>query len=238
MAEDFRNQHIDFGNERYQTVRPVACMNSAARSPDLFWQGCMRSTNGACLGLLQVRELGRGNFGVTMLMQDLQTSEYVAAKFIQRGAKVGACAMPLHCSVLTWPSQASVPQLFLPMVSQINVNVERELLNHRPLLHAHIIRFREVRACCFGIISVLHGPRGTADYSGAKGQGTQERCSYSTITLPWPISAGFRPQTAPMAEGAHTVRAGVSNHHAHRNCDGVRLGRRALRVREAVRAAV
>jgi hypothetical protein len=38
---------------------------------------------------LQVRELGRGNFGVTMLMQDLQTSEYVAAKFIQRGAKVG-----------------------------------------------------------------------------------------------------------------------------------------------------
>jgi hypothetical protein len=27
---------------------------------------------------------------------------------------------------------------------QINVNVERELLNHRPLLHAHIIRFREV----------------------------------------------------------------------------------------------
>jgi hypothetical protein len=39
--------------------------------------------------LLQVRELGRGNFGVTMLMQDLQTSEYVAAKFIQRGAKVG-----------------------------------------------------------------------------------------------------------------------------------------------------
>jgi hypothetical protein len=40
--------------------------------------------------LLQVRELGRGNFGVTMLMQDLQTSEYVAAKFIQRGAKVGA----------------------------------------------------------------------------------------------------------------------------------------------------
>jgi hypothetical protein len=29
-------------------------------------------------------------------------------------------------------------------LSQINVNVERELLNHRPLLHAHIIRFREV----------------------------------------------------------------------------------------------
>ena len=24
------------------------------------------------------------------------------------------------------------------------MNVERELLNHRPLLHAHIIRFREV----------------------------------------------------------------------------------------------
>lgn len=60
-----------------------------------------------------VRELGRGNFGVTMLMQDLSTKEFVAAKFIQRGVK-------------------------------INVNVERELQNHRPLLHAHIIRFREV----------------------------------------------------------------------------------------------
>lgn len=39
-----------------------------------------------------MRELGRGNFGVTMLMQDLQTNEYVAAKFIQRGAKVSSGA--------------------------------------------------------------------------------------------------------------------------------------------------
>jgi len=77
--DEWATRHVDFQNERYQTVR----------------------------------ELGRGNFGVTMLMQDLKTNEYVAAKFIQRGAK-------------------------------INVNVERELLNHRPLLHAHIIRFREV----------------------------------------------------------------------------------------------
>ena len=91
-----------------------------------------------------MRELGRGNFGVTMLMQDLQTSEYVAAKFIQRGAKVGIVsalaaddggrtdALHTHCDPLL----------------QINVNVERELLNHRPLLHAHIIRFREVPSLC------------------------------------------------------------------------------------------
>ena len=29
--------------------------------------------------------------------------------------------------------------------SQVNVSVEREILNHRSLIHPHIIRFREVR---------------------------------------------------------------------------------------------
>lgn len=89
-----------------------------------------------------MRELGRGNFGVTMLMQDLQTSEYVAAKFIQRGAKVGiVSALAADDGGRT---DALHTHTHCDPLLQINVNVERELLNHRPLLHAHIIRFREV----------------------------------------------------------------------------------------------
>jgi hypothetical protein len=89
MAEDFRNQHIDFRNERYQTVR--ACIpNQACNAYPVYLMSMLEHADpGVESVLLQVRELGRGNFGVTMLMQDLQTSEYVAAKFIQRGAKVG-----------------------------------------------------------------------------------------------------------------------------------------------------
>lgn len=103
MAEDFRNQHIDFQNERYQTVRAVSRAGIQSRHDHPTYLAHTYLTL-RCLRLLQVRELGRGNFGVTMLMQDLQTSEYVAAKFIQRGAKVrGLCSTTatciVHCSV-------------------------------------------------------------------------------------------------------------------------------------------
>lgn len=92
-----------------------------------------------------MRELGRGNFGVTMLMQDLQTSEYVAAKFIQRGAKV---SVVIAVAALMMASEHNTYVSNVISLLQINVNVERELLNHRPLLHAHIIRFREVTPYC------------------------------------------------------------------------------------------
>lgn len=36
---------------------------------------------------------------------------------------------------------AHIPEL------QVNVNVDREILNHRLLVHPHIIRFHEVSAC-------------------------------------------------------------------------------------------
>ena len=35
----------------------------------------------------------------------------------------------------------------LPAGLQIDKNVERELINHRSLLHPNIIRFKEVRHC-------------------------------------------------------------------------------------------
>ena len=104
-----------------------------------------------------VRELGRGNFGVTVLMRHKQTGEEVAAKIIKRGAQVlldSACPSTPPC-----PHAIAAPPPPLPLCPpccqqrrhsaawclQINVNVERELLNHRPLYHPHIIRFQEVR---------------------------------------------------------------------------------------------
>ena len=98
-----------------------------------------------------VRELGRGNFGVTVLMQHKRTGEEVAAKIIKRGAQVPAprpCPSgppppsPPHRRPSTAPTARPVA------AAQINVNVERELLNHRPLYHPHIIRFMEASADC------------------------------------------------------------------------------------------
>lgn len=39
--------------------------------------------------LLQVRDIGSGNFGVAKLMKDKKTGQMVAVKFIERGDKVG-----------------------------------------------------------------------------------------------------------------------------------------------------
>jgi hypothetical protein len=38
--------------------------------------------------LVQVRDIGSGNFGVAKLMKDKQTGQLVAVKFIERGDKV------------------------------------------------------------------------------------------------------------------------------------------------------
>jgi hypothetical protein len=47
---------------------------------------------GPRIGLLQIRDLGSGNFGVAKLMRDRRTNELVAVKFIDRGTKVGLLA--------------------------------------------------------------------------------------------------------------------------------------------------
>ena len=41
-----------------------------------------------------IRELGRGNFGVTVLMQNKHNGEEVAAKIIKRGAQVLTPVLP------------------------------------------------------------------------------------------------------------------------------------------------
>ena len=106
-------------------------------------------------------------------MRDKATGELVAVKFIERGDKVrwkrrevererekkekkerqwGAVERGLFLS-LSRPEmmkenspQTKKTSLFSPLlvVQQIDRNVERELVNHRSLLHPNIVRFKEV----------------------------------------------------------------------------------------------
>lgn len=60
-------------------------------------------------------QLGVGSTGVTRLMKDRRTNELVAAKWVPHTAG-----------------------------EMLSVQVEREILNHRRLLHINVVRFREV----------------------------------------------------------------------------------------------
>ena len=62
-----------------------------------------------------VSQLGVGSTGVTRLMKDKRTGELVAAKWVPHTAG-----------------------------EMLSVQVEREILNHRRLLHNNVVRFREV----------------------------------------------------------------------------------------------
>ena len=63
-----------------------------------------------------VTQLGVGSTGITRLMKDKRTGELVAAKWVPHTAG-----------------------------EMLSVQVEREILNHRRLLHNNVVRFREVR---------------------------------------------------------------------------------------------
>lgn len=99
---------------------------------------------------MQVSKLGRGNYGITMLLRHRQTGDLVAGKFIDRGGMVRSrlgLRLRMWRSVTRWvrPFCDNMPHT-TPCIHapQINVNVDREILNHRLLVHPHIIRFHEV----------------------------------------------------------------------------------------------
>lgn len=112
---------------------------------------------GACP---QIRDLNSGTFGFVQLARDKSTSEYIAIKFIERGDKVsswparmrrGGPGAPAARSVVAaactrwahvWPHNHATP---LPCAPQVTKYVEREILNHRDLVHPHIVQFKEVR---------------------------------------------------------------------------------------------
>lgn len=62
-----------------------------------------------------IRQLGSGNTGMTKLMKERRSGELVAAKWVPHTAG-----------------------------EMLSVQVEREILNHRRLLHSNVVRFREV----------------------------------------------------------------------------------------------
>ena len=62
-----------------------------------------------------VGQLGVGRTGVTKLMRDKRNNELVAAKWVQH-------------------TQGEA----------LSIQTEREIVNHRRLLHANVVRFREV----------------------------------------------------------------------------------------------
>lgn len=93
---------------------------------------------------MQVKDLNSGTFGFVQLALDRTTGRQVAIKFIERGDKVRqhdthhtSTARPILSSLLTL--------LFAISASlQVTKYVEREILNHRQLVHPHIVQFKEV----------------------------------------------------------------------------------------------
>eukprot|EP00983_Pelagomonas_calceolata_P129766 1161634-Pelagomonas_calceolata.AAC.3 len=127
----------------------------------------------------KVKDLNSGTFGFVQLCKDKTTNELVAIKFIERGDKDfwplrgfatrdGTGGRTRNSGVYLYSSEArgggdpatlvSVLTLCLfccqgtPLssLSQVTKYVEREIVNHRTLMHPHIVQFKEVRErCCF-----------------------------------------------------------------------------------------
>ena len=77
-------------------------------------------------------------------MRDKQSNELVAVKFIQRGDRVRPREQLISGSLPAWGLLRSAPCLTVYGLSQIDKNVEREILNHRMLNNVNVIGFKEV----------------------------------------------------------------------------------------------
>jgi hypothetical protein len=53
--------------------------------------------------VLQIRDIGSGNFGVAKLMRNRVTNELIAVKFIERGERV----RPTHAQPVATPAAAA-----------------------------------------------------------------------------------------------------------------------------------
>ena len=96
----------------------------------------------------QVRDVGSGAFGVCKLMKNTRTGEMVAVKLMERGDKVGAAlaaaqSCPRHRPPYPVMDRARRNGCFALL--QIDINVEREVLNHKQLVHPNVVQFKEVR---------------------------------------------------------------------------------------------
>ena len=90
----------------------------------------------------QLRDLSAGTHGFVQLAQDLVTGERVAIKFIERGEKVRSSASRGSCHGLAQLWGWSGVYSCCPQISKY---VVREILNHKRLVHPHIVELKEVR---------------------------------------------------------------------------------------------
>lgn len=102
----------------------------------------------------QLEDLNKGTFGFVQLAYDRVMRQQVAIKFIERGDKVGAHTRMFEQSwslaqeTLPAAMQRGAPgsKPHIPFLAQVTKYVQREILNHRRLIHPHIVEMREVRA--------------------------------------------------------------------------------------------
>ena len=116
---------------------------------------------------MQLGTLGTGASGTVELMRHSDSGEVVAVRFIERGQQVvhdlrrPSTAQPPHIVPVSRLRRYSLARRrpfehellariehcayhALVLASQVTKHVEREVLNHRSLLHPHVLQFREV----------------------------------------------------------------------------------------------
>jgi serine/threonine-protein kinase SRK2 len=110
--------------------------------------------------------LNSGAHGFVQLVRDKRTGEHVAVKFIERGEKV-AGVHESGAAAFAAAQHVPVPRVTLskPCVlrcdltrAQITDYVLNEILNHRSLIHPHVVQFKEVRRLCCGGLTEQTSP--------------------------------------------------------------------------------
>ncbi len=88
----------------------------------------------------QVGELGAGRKGEIKLMKHIRSKELVAVKYIARVVSLPSGQQHFERSML------SIPGLPVQVGEGLSKNTEREIVNHRKLLHPNIIRWAPTHA--------------------------------------------------------------------------------------------
>lgn len=178
-----------------------------------------------------VRDLNSGTFGFVELAMDKTTGQQVAIKFIERGDKVGVSDARRHarysCAGVSarasslmachhrrkWQSCGTSRMPDHPaegpcLSSQVTKYVEREIQNHRTLMHPHIVQFKEVSA-----------------FTHSTCDNCQITCVSSSFSSP--VSTTHSICKGPQCLTAElSVLPGIFDASAPSHRDGIRLGRR------------
>lgn len=186
---------MDINNTKYELVGsgPGGAVSGWRSIPS----GCAETSvvyPSPCRTPLQIKDIGSGNFGVAKLMRERSTGELIAIKFIERGEKVGrACRDFGQVSPACDRRGVLIPGTpWPPCTSQIDRNVEREIINHRELSgHPNIIRFREV---CTGGIGAPRQPHSLTPLGRPTCSKARQRHHHPPLPHCTPPSSGAPPR--------------------------------------------